>query len=513
MSSRVCVPRVCIAGGGISGLALAGILANKLGNNVSIDILERAQKGRDEGYGLDIDARGQEALRRCGIEFPQLYWQISRERSDVMKIYHPKTASNGEAMMFTAFKPRLLQRLFPSWFPAQPESNRAALRDLLLEQMASKCDNVSVRHSAPVSSVRLCHEGDEQSVVEGRGENPDAVEVLGLEGELLGEYDLVVDATGVHSVLRSVRVNDPVGKHFGGLYMIHGLIEDPESKCSAEFVRRLGQGTLSVMGRGYSVWFQRFGAASSDHRTAFFYLYWADPSLPSFDEDLLHRAVGIVPSKSRAEGLKKDAASLSMIISWLHEDMGGRFDSVWHEAVDKLDRATVRAVPVHGDETELKSEAELGRLPLICVGDSLRNIGLGGGGNLALEDALEVSEILCKPGAFDETTGRFLPHREGVGMREVEKGMLKRKKEFHAQREKQVKWIRTRPGKQKEKEGEGKEGGEMEKDNENANFEPRLMFKRRLTRWGADLILSLCRGLFWMEEKWMPGGAGSRPAA
>ena len=71
---------------------------------------------------------------------------------------------------------------------------------------------------------------------------------------------------------------------------------------------------------------------------------------------------------------------------------------MWLSAVEGLDRATVRGVHSHGAETALRDEpADTPRLPLVLCGDSHRNIGLGGGGNLANREARRSSP---HPGAF-----------------------------------------------------------------------------------------------------------------
>lgn len=74
--------RVGVVGSGISGLALAGILSTE--KRIHVTVLERASPDRDQGYGLDIDATGQEALELGGVY--DRFWDISRKGSDVLKI-------------------------------------------------------------------------------------------------------------------------------------------------------------------------------------------------------------------------------------------------------------------------------------------------------------------------------------------------------------------------------------------------------------------------------------------
>ena len=70
----VAAPRIAICGAGISGLTLAGILSRQLGQGAAISVFERAAADRDQGYGLDLDEHGQEALARAGVYHK--YWEI-----------------------------------------------------------------------------------------------------------------------------------------------------------------------------------------------------------------------------------------------------------------------------------------------------------------------------------------------------------------------------------------------------------------------------------------------------
>jgi hypothetical protein len=96
---------------------------------------------------------------------------------------------------------------------------------------------------------------------------------------------------------------------------------------------------------------------------------------------------------------------------WLKADMGDVIDPLYHNAVDCLERVTVRGNFVHGPSSRLKEGLSM---PLVCIGDAPRNCGLGGGGILAMHDAIELSQLLVAEGAFDATTGRVVlpPLRE-----------------------------------------------------------------------------------------------------
>ena len=71
-------PRIAICGAGVSGLTLAGILSNSA-RDVQLTVFERARRDRDQGYGLDLDEHGQEALVRAGVY--DRYWDISHEHA------------------------------------------------------------------------------------------------------------------------------------------------------------------------------------------------------------------------------------------------------------------------------------------------------------------------------------------------------------------------------------------------------------------------------------------------
>lgn len=404
--------RIAIVGSGISGLGLAGILSKNLGNRVAIHIFERGMPDHDQGYGLDLDEHGQEALARAGVY--DRYWEISRPRSDVMKFY----TLRGDSPLVVSFRPKLLQAMFPSLFGAQPESNRNGIRQILLEKMQDR-GNTSIQYACAASRV----------VAVGRN-GVDKAELFDDNGTSLGEFDLVVDAAGVHSRLRCLRMEDKQGKHITGS-MIHGVINDPEATVSQALLDRLGQGSLFVMGRGYMACLQRFGASPSDHRTAFFYVMNHRK-----DEDGLVKEIGLTKATSRKEGIRTDSESLAKVKAWLHADMGDHFEPLYHSAVDCLDRVTVRGIFSHGD-SRLSDDCSL---PLVCIGDAQRNIGLGGGGNLALQDSMDLARFLMSENAFDRSNGSL----NLQALRVIESHMLKRKVEFHEERRKKIDMFEAR---------------------------------------------------------------------
>ena len=126
------VRRIAICGCGVAGPSLAGILSKRLGNRVKIDVFERTPNGSDQGYGLDLDTFGQQALIEAGV-YDKFWSKIARPKSDAWFMSGP----NGEKPV-VAFRPRLLMKIWPSWFGARPECNRGALREVLLESAMSR---------------------------------------------------------------------------------------------------------------------------------------------------------------------------------------------------------------------------------------------------------------------------------------------------------------------------------------------------------------------------------------
>lgn len=401
--------RIAVCGAGVSGLTLAGILSRRLERllpNAHITVLERGAADRDQGYGLDLDEHGQIALIQAGVS-RDTYWKISRPRSDSACIYHGSDESPG----VIKFSPSILQRWFPSALGARPESNRGALRDALLEAIAPR-NNVCVQFEEGVYGIRTVRE------------QPDMVQLLNRVGEPIGEFDVVIDGMGVHSTLRHHRVHDKSGgKHSTGICLVHGVINDPETSWSKDTVERFAtHGSLGVGARGHVILLQRFGAGQHDNRTAFFYMVHRKDG-----EAGLFRDVGIEASQSRAAGIMVDHR-LQKVKNWILADMEGVFAPFWNEIVQSVDRITIREQVSHG-ESELLSDR---KYPIICIGDSLWNCGLGGGGILAMQDALQLADMFTNSqnGFLDFRTGKV--NMNNAKLATVEAEMLTRKANFNA---------------------------------------------------------------------------------
>lgn len=406
--------RIAICGAGISGLTLAGILSRTLAAGTAvrpkITVFERASADRDQGYGLDLDESGQEALARAGVF--HRYFDMSYPRSDSMAFFKP----HGQEPFFIKCSPKWCARRFPGrpFGAARLETNRGKLRDVLLEAVQER-GNTEVLFETAVSGLRCDADGP--------------VTLLGGDGQTLGSFDLVVDGMGLHSTLRHYRVTEPGGlkKHYEGLVMVHGVVQ-PEVSFSPKLRERFGPfGTLNVLGRGYSFTLQRFGAGAGDHRTSLMYVAPRPADGAGAAEDELFAEMGVEKPTSRAGGIMSDEARLDATKAWLKRDIGQALDPLYLDAVDALERITVRASVTHGPEVSLRQDHESSALPLLCIGDSLRNIGVGGGGILAMQDAIELSKALAHRAAFDPS-GQ--PNMQPL--REAEAKMLLRKQRFYS---------------------------------------------------------------------------------
>ena len=170
----------------------------------------------------------------------------------------------------------------------------------------------------------------------------------------------------------------------------------------------------------------RYGASIEDRRTALLY------QVKSEDSDIVAKDCQLPTSSSRADGTYHAAGPgaehLASVKQWLHMDMGDEYCDTWHQGVEALERISVRPILDHG-LTELKADTSM---PLICMGDALRNIGLGGGGNHAMQDVVQVTQALLSDNRFDPDTGRLV---DIAALRKVEQDSLESKNNFVQKRD------------------------------------------------------------------------------
>ena len=158
-----------------------------------------------------------------------------------------------------------------------------------------------------------------------------------------------------------------------GVVLIHGMVTDPESSFPPELMEKFAPfGTVICSSNGYRMVIQRFGGGPGDNRTSMNYTVARDDG-----EDGIFAELGIEKPTGREDGIMT-GERLERVKEWIKADMSDAFDPMYAQTVDCLERVTVRGSAVHGDSS-LKEGVSL---PLVCIGDSPQNCGLGGGGVL-----------------------------------------------------------------------------------------------------------------------------------
>ena len=298
--------RIAICGSGVVGPTFAGLLSRRLGEltqsgdiHLSIDMFERAPPDSDQGYGLDLDEFGQEALVQAGVY--DRFWEIARPVSETSAIY-----SLCGAPLFVATKPGL-----------QPECNRAGLRQLMIDAAEANTKRFGKPTEMPgwdgsTNRFNMHFDTQVQDIkrVTSSASDIDTLELMGSRGkgpqELLGEFDLVVDCMGWSSTLRKYRMSECGDEgEYDGTVIVHGSLpnpmesadEDVKSVFGADNGR--GYGTIVVVGGGHkSFVFQQYGAGADDKRHALL-SYYERPG----DPDSIFEEIGIPKPTSRNTGL------------------------------------------------------------------------------------------------------------------------------------------------------------------------------------------------------------------
>ena len=266
----------------------------------------------------------------------------------------------------------------PSWLswllPPQPEVNRQLLRDALLDKVKGD-HSVSVRFHSRVGSI-------------------DQDKLLSDKGDVLGRYDLIVDASGMNSPLRSliVKSKDPKSTSYTGVLLVHGIVESPEATGESSLVDRLQEGSLMVIGQGTRVFMlQRFAADPADKRTSLYYFVEAhDPA-----EGM--RRIGVSSAGSTTQVVP--SSELDIVKAWLKQDMQSLFPQPYHNMVDAMTQAFLRPIHQHQELSELTWVSRPNNVcPLVLMGDALHAVPpwTGAGGNIALRDAHELADWIVQ---------------------------------------------------------------------------------------------------------------------
>ena len=314
----------------------------------------------------------QEVLKKAGVFHK--YFEFSRVGSDIMKFYrHDKDKPD-----YVMTIPKTLHWLVP---PA-PESNRQLLREALIE---SAEENVTIQFNCSITEIV---------------QNNNQAELFGTidrENEIisLGIFDLVVDASGFGSKLRNYRIDEDeetrFNSYYTGITMCHGLINNPDAVCDPKILEKLGEGSMMSFDTGVGFGLQRYGASADDKRTSFYY------SIPLKDISTLSEKFNL-PKKTI---FHEDKETLDKVKKWLYEELTfHKFPKEYFSAVDNIDAVSIRPLMQHPPNPAFRDS----NLPLILIGDALHALPpyTGSGGNLALDDASDLSEYIIKNnGAID----------------------------------------------------------------------------------------------------------------
>jgi len=205
----------------------------------------------------------------------------------------------------------------------------------------------------------------------------------------------VIDACGVASPLRKYRVpGTEIKEWYTGIVAMGGIVQDPETELDPEVVRRLGQGTLMVLGDRYdgnggmAMFLQRFGAREEDHRASFGFMLTREGMGDLAAELGLPASNRVISETDQKETVEKFKA-------WIKKELGDRWDPMYRQIIDCLTNVNVRPLFMFPPTILPLTSSPV---PLVCVGDALHALPpfTGSGGNLALEDAGDVGTFLVR---------------------------------------------------------------------------------------------------------------------
>jgi len=400
--------RVAVAGAGPSGLALAGALLKEAPKGtVGVQVFERYGRRRDQGSGWDMDKQAQAALTRAGLDMST----VQRKGSDTFRMFR---VGDGPRPFLCPHDPPLFRALGMHG-DADLETNRTAVIEGLLAGIGEE----HCRFDVKISGVRKTDSG--------------AAELLGEGDQVLGEFDVVVDATGTHSPFRQYRFAEASKPRYTGVTWIQGVLDSPERDLSPEVVRRLGDGTMVVLGPTADgagttmLTLQRFGADPEDKRCVCVIRSTMEGANVKSDPRAVARALDLPEG---THGLITDPAPLARVRELFRAEMGHEAWPEDHRSVaDKFSGFRVLPIFMTPSVAETTAVAEDG-LPLLCIGDALHALPpwSGTSGNFALRDASDTATALLELAKGDKEIvktirrleAEFLERADGVGKGGVE---------------------------------------------------------------------------------------------
>ena len=388
--------RIAIAGGGPSGLTLASILGREASNKEAFDItiFERGAADRDQGSGWDVDEAGQAALIRAGVELKS----IQRPDSDRQRSYRVDDMDQPIAAFglpssinkLGSIKEQLGLLASPSL-----ETERKKMVDGLTNALSS---NTKIFYEAYISGLE---QNDDGSTLDGR-------------------FDVVIDASGSSSSLRSTRFTPEVEARYTGTSYVQGQIDLPEQTLDPGIIDRIGEGTLNLYGptqdgKGtQSLNFQRFGADPSNQVTT----AWIEIHTHSASQ--LKEELGF-------EGIyemTRDPAAVQRAKDFVKQQLSG-FPEQHQTLFDSIDGARVLTFTIHPscEEALEHTTPDSEGLPFLSIGDALHALPPWSGmsGNYALRDAADLATSLIQQQRKDWT-----PTSVAASLRGLEEDFMRR---------------------------------------------------------------------------------------
>ena len=321
-----------------------------------------------------MDAEAQAALRRAGLDVGT----IQRDESDTFRFFKAGAA----APFMCMHDPPLFKWL--GWHgEADLETNRTALVDGLLACVGEAGGDC--RFDTKIAGLRATAAG--------------AVELLAEGDEVLGEFDVVVDATGTHSPLRRYRFASR--PRYTGVTWIQGVVDSPEASLSPEIVRQLGQGTLGVCGPTVDgagttmLSLQRFGADPEDKRAVCILRCSSRSVDTTTDPRAMAKALDLPPG---AHGLLTDPALLAKVRALFRAELAHPDWPEDHRSVaDSFCGFRVLPIFMMPGAAGAEPVPEDG-LALLNIGDALHALPpwSGTSGNFALRDASDAATALLE---------------------------------------------------------------------------------------------------------------------